>query len=409
MTDHELRDLLAERVSDVAVPDLSGRAWERAGRIRRRRATGVVVGAVASVAVVAAALAGVPGVNRSDGPGPGPATHQPAPTGPSGPGDPGRTAPWPGSGATRPDGRYRGLPVYRGPLVSQEATLPGVDSPFPATVDLSAPAPDLADQPIREALAAYVLTDAGGGRRLLLLAPDGSLRSVDTAAVAAYDDGSGQDVSVAHESLLSPTGEYLAFPQAAGEVRVLTLATGEWRTVHTGSDRTATLHWMGDTDLWLPPTTQGGPGPMYSVLDGTRSGATNLQAPAGPFGAGAAPYGRWRMGPGGTAQSWAGVTGLPGPAGEATPAQVLLVQGDPPAPDALLVLGASAAQPRPARCCDVDFWLDDRTVVYESGAAPRRLVAWRVGTHALGVVTRIVGYDPSRVSLVSSYARVWDR
>ena len=42
-------------------------------------------------------------------------------------------------------------------------------------------------------------------------------------------------------------------------------------------------------------------------------------------------------------------------------------------------------------------------------AAPRRLVAWRVGTHALGVVTRIVGYDPSLVSLVSSYARVWDR
>ena len=65
MTDHELQDLMRERVADLSAPDLSGAAWERASRIRRRRAAGVVVGAVASLAVVAVALAGVPGQHRS--------------------------------------------------------------------------------------------------------------------------------------------------------------------------------------------------------------------------------------------------------------------------------------------------------------------------------------------------------
>jgi len=416
MTDRELRDLLHERVDDLAAPDLSGKAWERAGRIRRRRAAGVVVGAVASVAAVAVAIAGVPGLGSAGGPGPGPATHRHAPTAPSVPSGPARTGTtqsWPGSRDTTPDGRHGGWPVYRGPTASQEESLPWIGSPFPQAVDLSAPAPDVADRPIRSALAAYAVLDDAGGTRLLLLAPDGTLRSVNTSPVGPYDDGAGNDISIADDNLLSPTGEYLAFPQAAGQVRVLTLATGEWRTIDTGRGQVVTMQWMGDTDLWFPPTTQGGQGPMYSAFDGSRVGVAGERAPLAPFDPGAGPYGRWRMGPLGTAQSWGGIAGLPVAGDRSTPTQAVVVQGYRTADDALLVLGADASSDpqRPEHCCSVEFWLDDDTVAFESGApgAPQRLVAWKVGTHALTRVATLEGYDPDRQVVVSSYARVWDR
>lgn len=410
MTDHELRDLLHERVADVMVPDLSEVAWRRATRIRRRRAAAVVAASVAVVAVGSLAVAeggGVPGGGRSSDP----MTQLPSPSAPTSPGPAPTGSADAGRSGARPDARYRGVAVYWGPAASQEQALPRVASPFPETVDLSAPAPALADRPITAALAAYALLDDAGGTRLLLLAPDGTLRSVDTSSVGPYDDGAGNDISVADEHVLSPTGEYLAFPQAAGRVRVLTLATGTWRTIDTGRGQVVTMQWMGDTDLWFPPTTQGGRGSLFSVLDGRRSGATNLAAPAGPFDDGAA-YGRWRTGPLGTAQSWGRVTGVPVPPGGTSPAQVLLVDGFAPADDALLVLGPAATSgdvPRPDPCCDVAFWLDDRTVVYESQGQPRRLVAWRVGTHDVGLVTSLEGVDRTREVLVSSYARIWDR
>ncbi len=407
MTDHELRDLLHERVADVTMPDLSEVAWARATRSRRRRTAGVVAATVAAVVVTAVAVAGGDGTHRSTAP--GPSTQQPTPSPRvTVPADP---DPAPGAEDTKPDGHFRGRPVYWGPLPSQEETLPRVDSPFPETIDLSAPAPGLDSSPIRAALAAYALLDRNGGTRLLLLAPDGSLRTVDTSRVAPYDDGSGDDISVGHESLLSPTGEYLAFPQA-GRVLVLTLATGEWSTVDTHGSPTTTLHWMGDTDLWLPPSTQGGRGLMYSVLDGHRSGTTNLTAPDDPLGPGSGPYYRWRMGPGGIAQSWTRVSGLPVPDDEITPSQVIRVDGDSPARDALLVLSSSTLPEDDVRadfCCGVVFWLDDDTVVYDSQAQPRRLIAWQVGTHALGWVATIEGFDPDREVLVPSYARIWDR
>jgi hypothetical protein len=411
MTDHELRDLLHERVADVTMPDLSGAAWERATRIRRRRTAGVVAGTAAAVAMVAVAIGGGNGTDRSTGP--GPATQRPSPTVPSTTSStaPAKPSPAPGAADTKPDGHFRGWPVYWGPLPSQEQTLPRVASPFPDRIDLSAPAPGLDSDPIDEALAAYALLDEDGGTRLLLLAPDGSLRTVDTSRVAPYDDGSGDDISVGHESLLSPTGEYLAFPQP-GHVLVLTLATGEWRTVDTHDAPTTTLHWLGETDLWLPPTSQGGRGLLYSVVDGRRSGVTNMAAPSDPLSPGSGPYYRWRMGPGGWAQAWTGVRGLPVPGNEITPSQVLRVDGDSPARDALLVLSSSSLPEDNVRadyCCGVVFWLDDDTVVYDSQAQPRRLVSWQVGTHALGWVASIEGFDPEREVLVSSYARIWDR
>ena len=203
------------------------------------------------------------------------------------------------------------------------------------------------------------MTDDAGGTRLLLLAPDGSLRSVDTSRVAPLDDGAGTDVSVARDTLLSPTGEYLAFPQPGG-VLVLTLATGAWRAVDTGDRVTTTLQWSQDTEPWPPRTSQGGWGPLYSALDGTRSGAEHLvdrrrrSMPApGRTGGGTWAPAAWR--------GWARVPGLPVLRGEITPSQVLLVQGDVRAHDALLVLSAASTpqeQPRPDFCCGAAFWLE---------------------------------------------------
>lgn len=425
MTDHELHELLHAHVADVGetgTPDLTRAAWDRAGRIRRRRTTGAVAGAAAAVAVVAL---GVVGVGGQDGPGPA----RPPASGSTGPAD-GTGSPGPspddarsldrlpGAGDTRPDGRVEGRSVYWGPLPSQEAALPQVTSPLPATIDLSAPAPDLAEQPIHAALAAYALVDQHDDARLLVLAPDGSLRSVDTSRVARFEGGSGYDISIANDTMLSPTGEYLGFPQQSS-VLVLTLATGEWRTVHTDAPA-AVLHWLGDSDLWLPTSTQGGAGPMYSARTGQRSGFANMSAPSDPLGPDSGPVYRWRMGPGGWAQSWIRVAGLPLAEDEVPPSQVLRVSGDGDGRESLLVYGSSPDDRRPDYCCGAAFWLTDDTVVYESrppsGASgqassqgQRRLVAWKVGTHALGVVATVTGYDGQREDLVSSYARIWDR
>ncbi|WP_121257826.1 hypothetical protein [Nocardioides ferulae] len=411
MTDRELHQLLHERVADVdwaGGREVTASAWERAGRIRRRRASGVAAGAAAAVAAVAVALAGVPGLDRSappSGPAPGPSSPQTPGDGADSPAPdavaPGRL---PGADRTAPNARFRGWPVFHGPLPSEEEALPRVASPFPQVVDLSGPAPALGEQPIRAALAAYALVDGEGGRRLLLLAPDGSLRSVDVSQVPPFDDGSGSDVSVAHEAVLSPTGLHLAFPQPES-VLVLTLATGEWRTVDTGDAPTVGLRWLGEHDLWLPPSSQGGAGPLYDVRTGRRVGALRQEGPEGPFGAGAS-YGRWRSSAGGTAQSWTGVPDLPLPPGQSGLAEVLLVEGWEPDDGALLVLGSSGSGEgaRPGRCCGVRFWLDEQTVVYQSDQAPHRLVAWRVGSRALGLVATIEGVDTEREELVSSYA-----
>ena len=104
--------------------------------------------------------------------------------------------------------------------------------------------------------------------------------------------------------------------------------------------------------------------------------------------------------------------GLPVPPHATTPAQVLRVEGDSPAHDALLAYGSATVPEGDARadlCCGVVFWLDGDTVVYESQGQARRLVAWRVGTHDFRSVAQIEGYDPDRELVVSSYARIWDR
>ncbi|RYU09969.1 hypothetical protein [Nocardioides iriomotensis] len=400
MTHDDLRELLRDHVEDVTGPDLADVAWKRARGIRRRRAA-TTVAAVAVVAVLLGTALGRPGDERATEPvAPSPAPS-PTVTRESTP-----APPYDSSRGSQPDGEEDGWSVFRGPTAEQETALPLVESPLPTEIDLGAPAAPLEDDPVEAALAAYAITREDGSIELLLLADDGSLRSVDVSDVQPLSDG-GLDVSIARETLLSPTGRFLAIPQE-GSVLVLTLATGDWRTIDTGTAPTAWVSWLGESDLYLPPARLGGQGPTYSALDGTRNGSNGFVVPTGPFDpATGVPIGRSRQGPLGTAQTWASVA-VPGPDTPPVPSRVVVVDGFTRADDALLVLGETNTSERPDSCCSVAFWLDGERIVYESQTDPRRLVAWRVRTHELGTVATITGIVPGQ-RVVSSYVRVWDR
>ena len=413
MSDQELHDLLHERVADLTMPDVSERAWGRAGRIRRRRTTAAVAGAVAAVVVTAVAVDGGAGAGRSDGPLP-PASQAPTPgpsTGPDTGPDVARAR-----AATAPDGALpRAGAVYRGPSSSAgggRCRAPPRRSR--TTVDLSAPAPDLADRPI--SLGAGRLRCDRRRRRHPAAAagPDGTLRSVDTSRVGP----AGRRRR--HRRVGGPRHPALAdggvprVPAGRGGVLVLTLATGAvayGRHRGPGHDHAAVV---------------GGHRAVAAAHQPGRVGAAVLRARRDALG-GRAPRGtggavrrrrRRRTGggtwaPAGMAQSWARVPGLPVVAGEATASQVLLVAGgrgrttrcwccerrgdaaEPAAAELLLRGGVLAAAGRRR---------------LRLTGTPGRLVAWRVGTHEVRRVTTIGGYDPDReLSCDSSYAGVWAR
>ncbi|WP_217996970.1 hypothetical protein, partial [Nocardioides jensenii] len=307
---------------------------------------------------------------------------------------------------TAPDGRADGWRVYWGPTDKQEASLPWLDSPLPRHVDLSAAATDLADDPIDTALAAYAVSDDQGLSRVVLLAEDGSLRRVDVSRVQPLVDDSG-NVIAAFTNMLSPKGDHLQFPQN-GSVLMLTLATGEWRTIEVGEAVTEHAAWVGD-DLHLPSTV-GGAGPLYGV-DGQRTGASRRGLPTAPPGDDVTPYGPARSGPTGVAQSWSGADGLPVVDDEITPSEVMVVQGFDESDSALLVFGSTGLSylggERNKECCPVKFWLDDEWVVHESLDGTPRLIAWKVGTHGVARVSEITGLKPDQEYAVSSYARIW--
>jgi hypothetical protein len=105
--------------------------------------------------------------------------------------------------------------------------------------------------------------------------------------------------------MLSPPGAYLQFPQD-GHLMVYDLGRGEWRRVDTGQDPTVDATWAHDTQVYLRPRPDGGEGSVYDVQLGEHSGRMRRDAPDAGLDLGelATPYGRYRTGPGGEAQSW---------------------------------------------------------------------------------------------------------
>ena len=74
--------------------------------------------------------------------------------------------------------------------------------------------------------------------------------------------------------MLSPTGEYLVFPQNR-RLRLYTVATGEWSEIDTGDARTLDVSWYADDVIVLPRNGTGSSGPC-GPSTGARGGARSL-------------------------------------------------------------------------------------------------------------------------------------
>jgi hypothetical protein len=387
MTDQRLHDLLHESVADATMPDVADAAWRSATRTRRRRTAGVLAAVTAVVLVVAATmtLAGRGSERRTPAVRPT-STITPAPV--------------------DADGSYHGYPVWWSPSLAQEAALPHYpNSPLPATIDVTAVLGDLVDHPLSEALAAYAgYNRAGGLEAVEVLGADGRLRAIDTSPVKPMRDPEGNLRIDAGTSMLSPSGEYLMFPQQHS-IRLLTLATRTWSTIKTGAAPTWDATWIGDNRIVLPePRSPGGVGPIY-LVDGVREGSApplSLTMHHLPLGS-SRPYGRAWPGEDGGAQSFYPGARVPQPpALHLSPGQSDWI-GVSGGQGGLLVIPSEPD--RQKACCQADTWIAPDTLVYDSSSSDgTRLIAWQLGTDHFWRVSQLTGITLGQEYVVSSYA-----
>lgn len=411
MTDQELRDLMHAHADEITLGrDLAAPAWRTGRRTRRRRA---VVSTGAAALAVAAVVGGVGVLERPGGTAPAQTPGTPSvPVKPSESVDAGPTT---APGSTRPDARIGDTRVFLAPSAEDPAALPLQREgrpPLPDSIDLGVDAPSVTEAPIRYAEGALAVRGPDAEPRVLLLAPDGTLRSLD---VSRLDLGDG--APPVHDAMLSPTGRYLAFPQP-GSVATYDVARDAWGSFPVEALLTPRplLGWLGDTDLWM--RSPGGEGPTFDVRTGQRSGGAAMdpardarQALPEP-----ASLGRYRMGPFGTAQAF----GLQRPPVDDSTAEAYLGQrpelvvaasGNGREADALWVGDAADRAPG----CAVSSWGEGEGVgkgvlVYEcapEGASTAHLLSWTVGTHRVERVMEVTGV-PEDGLLVTSWARFWD-
>jgi hypothetical protein len=404
MTD-TLRDLLRESVAEAEMPDVADAAWRAGTRARHRRTLGSVAGVVA---VALAAGGTVWAVDRqSSGHGAAPA-RQPStqvssssPTAPVSPYDP---------TDAKPDGTYRGTIVWWSPRLAQEATLPTYpDHPLPSTIDVSQVGREISSSmpPVGPGLAAFAVVGDAPDRvwSVGVLGADGVVRLVDTARVQTMRDPEGHLRVRVGPSMLSPTGEYLMFPQQ-GSVLVLRLRDGHWSTIDTGARPTWDATWAdgpGDRIVLWDPERPAASAPVYAVTGGRSAHPGDATDSLDPRWDGDM-YGLPRRSPNGSlAQSFTAGLDVPQPPTlHLSPRQSDAI-GVASAPDAMLVLPQESV--RQKQCCQVAGWLDRDTVVYESRSSEGlRLLAWRMGTGRFWQVSRVVGWTPGADSVVASYA-----
>ena len=214
-------------------------------------------------------------------------------------------------------------------------------------------------------------------------------------------------MSVAHDTLLSPTGEYLAFPQAGRRAgadpgdrargvpstprdRVPPRCTGRG-TPTCGCRRPA----RAAGGRCTPCSTGRARGPTPR---GT-GGAVRRRAPGRTGGGGWAPAGWRRAGRGCRACRWPAARSPPrrccssrGTSGRTTRCWCSAPRRRREAAAAGLLLRGGVLAGRPTSSSTA------------RRAQPGRLVAWRVGTHEVRRVTTIGGFDPDREVVDSSYA-----
>jgi hypothetical protein len=370
MTAQQLRDLLEERVAEVTMPDLSGAAWREGRRTRRRDRLAVLAAAALAMAAVTVGVAVLADDGRTTRPTPAPGVPSLTPTRPAG-----------------PDATYEGVPVWWSLGQEQEVNLPPVEeAPLPDVIDLRA---GPRDETMERAVAAFSVGD-----QVLLVDSDGGLVSVSLERLDDVVKPNGYGYRPVHHSMLSPTGEYLVFPQDDG-VAVYTVDTGEWRAIDTGDRVTRFVTWVADDAFVLPPTQAGGTGAVFDV-EGAQRGDVRSESFEPPFATGSAlAFGPTRPHDGAEAQAYG--MGVPIPVADAggylsEPEFIAASAGGATSVLAMMWdIRGGGQQGRFLQCCPVAGWLDDRTLVYESRQTDPALVAWTVGTDDFGLVSRIEG------------------
>lgn len=198
------------------------------------------------------------------------------------------------------------------------------------------------------------------------------------------------------ESMLSPTGEYLVFPQNDG-LEIYTVATGAWRSIGTGDRVTRFVRWVDEDTVVLPPTDAGGLGAAFDVTgEETYGSRTGRFEPGFALGQ-AQAFGPTKTGPEASSQAQAYGMGLPIPVADAgsylsDPEFIAAAAGGETS--VLSIMWNVRDQGHGGRflqCCPVAGWLDGRTLVYESRQTSPALVAWTVGTDDFVLVSRIKG------------------
>jgi hypothetical protein len=244
-----------------------------------------------------------------------------------------------------PDATYDGVPLWWSPDQLQERDLPMVDSPFPPDIAVGTAAPEVRDDPMDRAYAVFAR-----GRSLTLVGPDGAVRDVENPDLQEVTKRNGY--SYLPTPQLAPDGSTVSFRQPDGTAAVYDVARGTW-----------------GTDLSYE-VSENPPEPGIDTGDAQQYG---------PVVAGAASWGRGLRLP------------VRDPGTDLAGSEFMTVRGR------LLAFterGTDGTDSRYTDCCAVAGWLDAATVVYESRQTYPALVAWRVGTHDFGVLTRIHGsYD----------------
>lgn len=400
MTDHRLRDLLADRVADLQSPDLGAAAWHRARKIRQRR---VVVGAGA---VVVAAVVGVtalvgPQFSGDSAPPAGPPTPSVSPV------------------HAERGGTYARAEVWWAPSADAEVGLPVLDgSPLPDRIDLSGDGPVVAG--LGRVVAAYEVDDDDGTDRVVVVGADGTSYGLDVSDLDQFADADGNRLSALSPYSLSPDGRHLALRQP-GALAVYDFGSDTWTRFAVIGDPEFT-NWTTDRVISVhggPDWT--GPGASYDttgkLLERLRAASTRgleesdasqdrLLTPGDePYGPRAFLPNAYR-GDVNFAYSQALFLGSPI---ERDGTTFRGLEGVAVGQDGRFTL---LVQPGPASrwksCCPQIGWIDDRTVLFESRHAQARVLAWRVGSADLRRVSDIRGWEPGAESYIASYAATGD-
>jgi hypothetical protein len=297
--------------------------------------------------------------------------------------------------STDADASAQGVPVWWAPDLDDELVLPWVDgSAIPRDINLGDDVPDLADEPVDAAVAAFAEPDMRHPESVVLLTADGDLRRLDVSRLEPWDDH-GVPYSVATPSMLAPDGRHLVFPQQ-GHLMVYDLATQQWTHLDTGEAETAYIAWWDARTLALLPEEFGGDATLIDLF-GQDLGTAPWSPPTNAFQVGLAPgdaQGPWHENAAAdTVQEWGSAAYVPVPDSStyyAGPAFAAVVDGGE-----TRALAFPELVDGPARFYETPVlvtWLDDDTVVYESRAADRDLlVAWDVGTQEFRRLAAISG------------------